>query len=112
MAVARHVPAMTAAMAHHYSLSDGTRLRMLLEAAQFRGVDVVMETQSFSFSSFDAYFEPFEQGGGPWGAHCFGLPAALRDKVREEVRHGLATGTKADGSIEIGVDILFGSGRK
>jgi hypothetical protein len=110
MAVARHVPSMTAAMAHHYSLNDQLRLRTLLEAAQFRDVDVILESRSFSFPSFDAYFEPFELGGGPWGAHYVALSANLRNQIREEVRHGLATG--ADGSIEIGVDILFGSGTK
>jgi ubiquinone/menaquinone biosynthesis C-methylase UbiE len=112
MAVARHVPAMTAAMAHHYSLSDEVRLRALLEAAQFRDINLTLETRSFSFPSFDAYFEPFEQGGGPWGAHYAALPAALRASVKGEVRHALAAATNADGSIEIGVDILFGSGTK
>jgi hypothetical protein len=48
-AVARHVPTMTAAMAHHYSLSGAARLRMLLEAAQFRDIDVMLETRSFFF---------------------------------------------------------------
>ena len=100
-ATAKHVPAMMAAMAHHYSLNDGGRLRTLLEAAQFRDIDVVMETRLFSFPSFDAYFEPFEQGGGPWGAEYVALPAELRCSVREDVRCGLGVGTKADGSIEV-----------
>jgi ubiquinone/menaquinone biosynthesis C-methylase UbiE len=43
MAVARHVPSMTAAMTHHYSLSDAARLRVLLETAKFQSVAVVME---------------------------------------------------------------------
>src|SRR6185312_11548224 len=45
MAVARHVPTMTAAMTHHYSLSDAAQLRVLLKAAQFQRIDVVMKTR-------------------------------------------------------------------
>jgi ubiquinone/menaquinone biosynthesis C-methylase UbiE len=112
MAVARHVPSMTAAMTHHYSLSDAARLRVLLETAKFQSVAVVMETRSFFFPSFDTYFEPFEQGGGPWGAQYVTLPAEKRHIVKQDVRQRLEGAAKADGSIEVGVDILFGSGKK
>jgi SAM-dependent methyltransferase len=113
-AVARHVPSMRAALAHHYSLSDAAGLRAVLEAAGFRGVEVVMETRRFPFPTFDTYFEPFEQGGGPWGAEYAALPDEARREVREEVRQGLERDGAAapDGTMEIGVDILFGSGIK
>ena len=71
-----------------------------------------METRCFSFPSFDAYFEPFEQGGGPWGAEYAALPAEVRRIVREEVRHGLERGAAADGTVRIEADILFGTGTK
>jgi ubiquinone/menaquinone biosynthesis C-methylase UbiE len=112
VAVARHVPSMRAALAHHYSLGDASGLRMLLEAASFRDVETVTETRIFSFPSFDTYFEPFEQGGGPWGAEYAALPAELRLAVREEVRRGLEGDVQTGGPIEVPVEILFGCGRR
>ncbi|MBD0271321.1 MAG: methyltransferase domain-containing protein [Acetobacteraceae bacterium] len=114
MAVARHVPSMRAALAHHYSLSDAAGLRAVLEAAGFRGVEVLMETRHFPLRSFESYFEPFEQGGGPWGAEYAALPAEARQEVKKEVRLGLERdgATAPDGAMEIGADILFGSGIK
>ncbi|MBD0271616.1 MAG: hypothetical protein ICV73_06765, partial [Acetobacteraceae bacterium] len=111
VAVARHVPSMRAALAHHYSLSDADGLRGLLETAGFREVEVVAETRTFSFPSFGAYFEPFERGGGPWGAEYAALPDEDRRAVREEVRRGLERETAPDGgAVRIDADILFGGG--
>jgi SAM-dependent methyltransferase len=109
VAVARHVPSMRAALAHHYSLGDAAGLRMLLGAAGFRDVETVMETRVFSFPSFDAYFEPFEEGGGPWGAEYAALPAEVRGVVREEVRRALGD---TGGPIEVEAEIRFASGRR
>jgi ubiquinone/menaquinone biosynthesis C-methylase UbiE len=109
VAVARHVPSMQTALAHHYSLSDAAGLSGLLEAAGFRDVETVTETRAFSFPSFNAYFEPFEQGGGPWGAEYAALPAEARREVREEVRHGLGN---TGGPFDIEVEIKFASGRR
>jgi hypothetical protein len=112
MAVARHGPAMMVAMVHHYSLSDAAQLRTLLESATFRDVEVVKETRTFSFPSFEAYFEPFEQGGGRWGAEYAALTADTRRTIRDDVRRGLDRSLEAGCPLEIEVDILFGSGRK
>jgi hypothetical protein len=112
VAVARHVPSMAAALAHHYSLSDADGLRGLLDGAGFRDVEIVLESRSFSFQSFDAYFEPFEQGGGPWGAEYAALPAEVRRIVREEVRCCSERGAAPDGTLRIEADILFGTGTK
>ncbi len=112
VAVARHVPSMRAALAHHYSLSGEGGLRALLEAAGFREVETVTETRTFSFPSFDAYFEPFEQGGGPWGAEYVGLSAETCRAVREEVQRGVVRETAPDGAIRIEADILFGTGTR
>ncbi len=57
-------------------------------------------------------FEPFERGGGPWGAEYVALPAEVRGAVREEVRRGLGRGAAPDGTIRIEVDILFGTGTR
>jgi len=112
VAVARHVPSMQAALAHHYTLNDAGGLRTILEAAGFRDIETVMETRNFSFPSFDAYFEPFEQGGGPWGAEYAALPAETRHIVREEVWCGLKRATTANGTILVEADIIFGSGQR
>jgi ubiquinone/menaquinone biosynthesis C-methylase UbiE len=111
-AVSRHVPSMQVSMACHYSLSDTDRLRDLLQTAGFRDVETLVETRYFSFPSFSVYFEPFEQGGGPWGAAYAALPAATRRTIREEVQRGLTGDITRDAPITIGVDIAFGSARK
>jgi len=112
VAVARHVPSMAAALTHHYSLSDAAGLRGLLDGAGFRDVEIVLESRSFSFQSFDAYFEPFEHGGGPWGAEYVALPFEARRTVRDEVRRGLEPEPAPDGTFRIEVDIIFGVGVK
>jgi ubiquinone/menaquinone biosynthesis C-methylase UbiE len=112
MAVAPHVPPIAEAMTHHHSLNSADRLRALLEGAGFRSVETVTETRKFPFPSFDAYFEPFEQGGGPWGAAYVKLPPDARSAVREDVQRILAGNTRADGELVIEADILFGCGTK
>ncbi|WP_262300408.1 class I SAM-dependent methyltransferase, partial [Microvirga sesbaniae] len=64
LAVARHLPSAAAAIAHRFSLGDEGRLRSLLEGAGFRDVDISTEAYRFTLPSFDAYFGPFERGGG------------------------------------------------
>jgi hypothetical protein len=112
MAVARHVPSIAEAMTHHYSLNNAERLRELLQGAGFRSVDTVMETRAFPFPSFPSYFEPFEQGGGPWGAAYAKLSSNVRRAVREDVQRILSENTGADGVVTIKADIMFGYGMK
>jgi ubiquinone/menaquinone biosynthesis C-methylase UbiE len=112
MAVARHVPSIAEAMAHHYSLNNAARLRALLEDVGLRSVETVPETRAFAFPSFDAYFEPFEQGGGPWGAAYARLNLDARNEVRDDVRRILRRNTGADGVVTVEADILFGCGTK
>src|SRR6476620_827055 len=51
-----------------------TKLRSLFEAADFRDVEMATETHRFVLPSFDAYFEPFEQGAGSPGQAFVSLP--------------------------------------
>ena len=99
-------------MAHPYSLNNADRLRELLAGAGLHSVETVMATRAFHFPSFDEYFEPFEPGGGPWGAAYAGLPPDSRRAAREDVRRILAGNMGADGAVTIEVDILFGCGTK
>jgi len=112
VAVARHVPLIAEAMAHHYSLNNADRLHSLLQGAGFRSVETVMETRAFPFPSFDAYFKPFEDGGGPWGAAYANLPADARRTVREDVQRILSENIDTKGAVTIEADIMFGCGVK
>lgn len=109
LAIARHVPSLMEAAARVFSLGEETKLKSLFEAANFRDVQITTETHRFVLPSFDAYFEPFEQGGGSPGQALVSLPEKTRRVVREEVRRDF--GDKG-GPIEIEVEYRFGSGRR
>ncbi len=97
------------ASARVFSLGDETKLKSLFEAANFRDVEITAETHRFVLPSFDAYFEPFEQGAGSPGQAFVSLPEDVRRVVREEVRQDLRD---SGGPIEIEVEYRFGSGRR
>jgi hypothetical protein len=71
-----------------------------------------METRRFSFPSFDAYFDPIAEGGGPWGEEYTALSVDVRRMVREGLRQEMESGAGTDGSVALDVNILFASGRK
>lgn len=109
LAIARHVPSLMEASARVFSLGDETKLKSLFEAADFRDVEITTERHRFVLPSFDAYFEPFEQGAGSPGQAYVSLPEETRRVVREEVRRDLGD---TGGPIEIEVEYRFGSGRR
>jgi SAM-dependent methyltransferase len=109
VAVARHVPSLAAATARSFSLGDEGRLRSLFEGAGFRDVDVATEAHRFALPSFDAYFGPFERGGGSSGQALIALPEEVRRAVREEIRRDLGD---TGGPIEVEVEIRIASGRR
>jgi hypothetical protein len=78
LAIARHVPSLMEAAARVFSLGDETKLKTSFEAANFRDVEITTETHRFVLPSFDAYFEPFEQGGGWPGQALVSLPEESR----------------------------------
>lgn len=97
------------ASARVFSLGDEAKLKSLFEAADFRDVEITTERHRFVLPSFDAYFEPFEQGAGSPGQAYVSLPEETRRVVREEVRRDLRD---TGGPIEIEVEYRFGSGRR
>jgi ubiquinone/menaquinone biosynthesis C-methylase UbiE len=109
LAIGRHAPALAEAAARLFSLGDAARLRGLFERAGFGGVEIATETRRLAFPSFDAYFEPVEQGGGSTGEAYVALPKEQRRAVREEVRREVGD---AGGPIAIEVEIRFASGRR
>jgi ubiquinone/menaquinone biosynthesis C-methylase UbiE len=109
VAIARHVPLLAEATTRLFSLGDEKNLRSLFDASGFRDVEIATETHRFVLPSFDAYFEPFEQGAGAPGQAFISLPEEIRRAVREEVRRDLGD---AGGPTEIEVEYRFGSGRR
>ena len=107
--IARRVPSLVDATARTFSIGDEPRLRFLFDRAGFRDVETITEAHPFVFPSFDAYFEPFERGGGSSGQAYLALPEAERRAVREEIRRSLGDN---GGSIGIDVEFRFASGRR
>jgi ubiquinone/menaquinone biosynthesis C-methylase UbiE len=93
----------------HRVLRPGGRAAVSVEKAGFADVEVATASLSFTFPSFDAYFEPYERGGGAGGQAYIALPDKLRRTVRDEVRCCFG-GT--DGPIQVPADIRIGSGRR
>jgi ubiquinone/menaquinone biosynthesis C-methylase UbiE len=109
LAIARYVPSLLEAAARVFSIGDETKLKSLFEGAEFRDIEITTETHRFTLPSFDAYFAPFEHGGGSPGQTLISLPEETRHAVREEVRRELGD---TGGAIEIEVEYRFGSGRR
>jgi ubiquinone/menaquinone biosynthesis C-methylase UbiE len=111
--IAKHDPSkaeMVAAWeARQFAFGDPDRLRGTFAAAGFQDIQTKRETRTFTFPSFDAYYEPIAAGGGPWGDEIASLPSAIRARVRDDIRSQWETN---DGTVRIDVDIGFASGRK
>jgi ubiquinone/menaquinone biosynthesis C-methylase UbiE len=108
-AIARYVPSLAEAAARVFSLGDEMKLRSMFDAANFRDVEITTQTRVFTLPSFDAYFEPVEQGGGSPGQAFVSLPEATRRAVREDLLRDVGGG---GGPIEIEVEYRFASGRR
>jgi hypothetical protein len=63
----------------------------------------------FVLPSFDAYYGPFERGGGSTGQALAGLPEEIRRAVREEARRCLADN---GGPVEAEAEYRIASGRR
>jgi ubiquinone/menaquinone biosynthesis C-methylase UbiE len=109
VAIARYLPSLAEAAARVFSLGDEKKLRSLFEAADFWDVEIATQVHRFVLPSFNAYFEPVEQGAGSPGQAFVSLPEEARIAVREEVRRDLGD---TGGPIEVEVEYRFGSGRR
>jgi ubiquinone/menaquinone biosynthesis C-methylase UbiE len=107
--IARRVPSLAEATARTFSLGDDAPLRSFFERAGFRDVETMTESHCFVLPSFEAYFEPFEQGGASSGQAYLGLPEAERRAVREELRRSLRD---TGGPVAIEVELRFASGHR
>lgn len=107
--VARHMPNLAQATARTFALGDAARLQLLFVEAGFRDIETGTVEHSFVLPSFDAYYGPFERGGGSTGQALASLPGATRRAVREEMRQAL---DDTGGPVEIEVEIRIASGRR
>jgi ubiquinone/menaquinone biosynthesis C-methylase UbiE len=107
--VARHEPDLAQAADRTFALGDATRLQQLFLDAGFLNIETSTEKHIFVLPTFDAYYGPFERGGGSTGQALASLPEATRHAVREEMRQALGD---AGGPVEIEVETRIASGRR
>jgi ubiquinone/menaquinone biosynthesis C-methylase UbiE len=110
-AIVRHMPPRAAAEAHHFSLGDERHLRALFKVG-FREIATTREVRQFPFPSFDAFFDPIEQGIGYMGQEYIALPTEVRRLVRKDVRRDFEGAEGEGGPIVLPLEITFGSGQK
>jgi ubiquinone/menaquinone biosynthesis C-methylase UbiE len=109
MIVARHVPKLAQATARTFALGNAAKLVRLFTEAGFQDAEACTEKHTFVLPSFDAYYGPFERGGGSTGQALMSLPESTRRAVREEMRRALGDD---GGPVNIEVEIRIAGGRK
>src|SRR5262245_59386211 len=107
--IGRHVPSLTEAVTRTFALGEASRLQSLFGEAGFVDVETHTETHTFVLPSFDAYYGPFERGGGSTGQALAALPDEIRRAVREEVRRYFGD---SGGPIESETEYRIASGRR
>ena len=83
----------------------------MLTTVGFAEIEAFPESKKFPFASFDAYYNPIEQGAGSVGAELASLPMDIRRAIRNDVWRDIGS-PAADVPIELEVTLLFASGRK
>src|SRR5215471_2037908 len=70
----RYVPGLAEAVTRTFALGEASRLQSLFAEAGFVDVETHTEKHTFVLPSFDAYYGPFERGGGSTGQALAALP--------------------------------------
>jgi ubiquinone/menaquinone biosynthesis C-methylase UbiE len=107
--IGRYLPNLTEAITRTFSLGEASRLQSLFAEAGFVDVETHTERHTFVLPSFDAYYGPFERGGGSTGQALAALPNEIRGAVREEVRRYFGDN---GGPIEVDTEYRIASGRR
>jgi ubiquinone/menaquinone biosynthesis C-methylase UbiE len=107
--IAKHVPGLAEAVTRSFALGDGALLESLFAEAGFSDIESYTVTHRFVLPSFDAYYGPFERGGGSTGQALAALPEDTRKMVREEVRRYFGD---AGGPITSETEYRIASGRR
>jgi len=100
--LARYVPDLCEAVTRTFSLGEASRLEKIFREGGFSQIETHTVRHTFVLPSFDAYYGPFERGGGSTGQALAVLPDEIRRAVRDEVRRDLG-----DTGGPIGVEVEY-----
>ena len=76
--IARYVPGLAESVARTFALAEAPKLRSLFDVAGFADFATNTVRHAFVLPSFDAYYGPFERGGGSTGQALFPKTYAAR----------------------------------
>ena len=107
--IARYLPGIAEAVTRTFALSEASQLQLLFNEAGFADFETNTVRHTFVLPSFDAYYGPFERGGGSTGQALAALPEEVRRAIREEVRRDLAD---TGGPIKAEAEYRIASGRR
>jgi ubiquinone/menaquinone biosynthesis C-methylase UbiE len=107
--IARHMPGLAEAVTRAFALGEASRLTSLFNEAGLVDIETHTVRRTFVLPSFDAYYGPFERGGGSNGQALAALPEDIRRAVRDEVRRDLAD---RGGPIEAEAEYRIASARR
>jgi ubiquinone/menaquinone biosynthesis C-methylase UbiE len=107
--IAKYVPSLTDAVTRSFALGEASRLESLFAEAGFADVESHTVAHIFVLPSFDAYYGPFERGGGSTGQALAALSDDIRKAVREEARRYFGD---TGGPIRSETEYRIASGRR
>jgi ubiquinone/menaquinone biosynthesis C-methylase UbiE len=107
--IARYLPSLAEAVTRTFALGEASHLQFLFNEAGFADFQTDTVRHSFVLRSFDAYYGPFERGGGSTGQALAALPEEIRRAIREEARRDLGD---TGGPIEAEAEYRIASARR
>ena len=107
--IARYVPSLAEAVTRTFGLGEASRLQSLFNEAGFADFETNTVRYTFVLPSFDAYYGPFERGGGSNGQALAALPEEIRRAIREEARRDLADD---GGPVRVEAEYRIASGQR
>jgi hypothetical protein len=107
--IARYLPSLAEAVTRTFALGEASQVQLLFNEAGFADFETGAVRHTFVLPSFDAYYGPFERGGGSTGQALATLPQEIRSAIREEVRRDLAD---TGGPIEAEAEYRIASDRR
>ncbi len=107
--IAQYVPGLAESVARTFALAEASKLGSLFGEAGFADFVAYTVRHAFVLPSFDAYYGPFERGGGSTGQALLGLPQDLRRAIRDEARRDLGD---TGGTVKPEAEYRIASGRR
>jgi len=106
---ARYAPDLADSVARTFALAEAPKLRSLFDVAGFADFATNTVRHAFVLPSFDAYYSPFERGGGSTGQALAALSDDIRRAVHEEARRDLSD---TGGPVKPEAEYRIGSGQR